>query len=190
MTPWYHFRTKVACSLGSCGGCGLWLRPRTKHSDAQDAGAVRQRLRAARRYTSDVPLRHRRNPDRALRFTALGASSAFASGHHPKPANAADKDSFSFSGTVSKVDYAANTVEMSPTAGASPSSSNRRLPSTSPASPAASATSGPASASTPRVPSRDGGVSSRRPFRFAAETSRSTKDHPGKSRNADCATSG
>jgi hypothetical protein len=46
-------------------------------------------------------------------FTALGASSALASGHHPKPANAADRDSFSFSGTVAKVDYAANTVEMS-----------------------------------------------------------------------------
>lgn len=45
--------------------------------------------------------------------TALGLSPALASGHHPKPAAAADKDSFSFNGTVAKVDYAANTVEMS-----------------------------------------------------------------------------
>jgi hypothetical protein len=46
-------------------------------------------------------------------FTALEASPSLASGHHPKPASAADKDSFSFSGTVAKVNYAANTVEMS-----------------------------------------------------------------------------
>jgi hypothetical protein len=46
-------------------------------------------------------------------FTALGAPPALASGHHPKPASAADKGSFSFSGTVAKVDYAANTVEIS-----------------------------------------------------------------------------
>jgi len=45
--------------------------------------------------------------------TALGLSPALASGHHPKPAVAADKDSFSFNGTVAKVDYAANTVELS-----------------------------------------------------------------------------
>jgi hypothetical protein len=44
---------------------------------------------------------------------ALGASPSLASGHHPKPASVADKGSFSFSGTVANVDYAANTVEMS-----------------------------------------------------------------------------
>jgi hypothetical protein len=46
-------------------------------------------------------------------LTAVGAQPARANGHHPKPANAAERDSFSFSGTVAKVDYAANTVEMS-----------------------------------------------------------------------------
>jgi hypothetical protein len=45
-------------------------------------------------------------------LSALGAQPALANGHHPKPANAAERDSFSFSGTVAKVDYAANTVEM------------------------------------------------------------------------------
>ena len=46
---------------------------------------------------------------------AFGSTPVPASAHHPKPAsaNSADKDSFSFSGAVAKVDYAANTVEMS-----------------------------------------------------------------------------
>lgn len=46
-------------------------------------------------------------------MTALGASPSLASGKHQKPANAPVKDSFSFSGAVTKVDYAANTVQMS-----------------------------------------------------------------------------
>jgi hypothetical protein len=45
--------------------------------------------------------------------SALGLSPALASGHHPKPAVAADKDSFSLNGTVARVNYAANTVEIS-----------------------------------------------------------------------------
>jgi len=46
-------------------------------------------------------------------FTALEPSPSLASGNHAKPPSAAVKDSFSFSGTVANVDYAANTVEMS-----------------------------------------------------------------------------
>jgi hypothetical protein len=35
-----------------------------------------------------------------------------AAAHHPKPTAAAEKDSFSFAGTVASVDYAANVVEL------------------------------------------------------------------------------
>ena len=43
---------------------------------------------------------------------SLAGMSTIASAHHPKPAAAADKDSFSFSGTVTSIDYAANVVEL------------------------------------------------------------------------------
>ena len=45
---------------------------------------------------------------------ALEPSPSLAFGHHPKPANvsASDAESFSFSGTVARVDYAANMVEI------------------------------------------------------------------------------
>jgi hypothetical protein len=42
----------------------------------------------------------------------LAGLPTLAAGHHPKPAVAAAKDSFSFSGTVTAVDYAANLVEL------------------------------------------------------------------------------
>jgi hypothetical protein len=37
---------------------------------------------------------------------------ASAPSHHSKPATASEKESFSFTGTVAKVDYAANSVEI------------------------------------------------------------------------------
>jgi hypothetical protein len=43
---------------------------------------------------------------------SLAGLPTLASAHHPKPAASAEKDSFSFTGTVTSVDYAANVVEI------------------------------------------------------------------------------
>jgi hypothetical protein len=43
---------------------------------------------------------------------SLAGRPILASAHHPKAAAAAEKDSFSYSGTVTSVDYAANVVDL------------------------------------------------------------------------------
>lgn len=42
----------------------------------------------------------------------LAGLPTLAAAHHPKPAASAEQDSFSFNGTVTSVDYAANVVEI------------------------------------------------------------------------------
>src|ERR1700681_4961323 len=43
---------------------------------------------------------------------SLAGLGTIAAAHHPKPIASAEKDSFSFTGTVASVDYAANVVEL------------------------------------------------------------------------------
>ena len=47
-----------------------------------------------------------------LASASLAGLPTFATGHHPKPPTSAEKHSFSFTGTVTSVDYAANVVEL------------------------------------------------------------------------------
>jgi hypothetical protein len=47
-----------------------------------------------------------------LASASLAGLSTPAAAHHPKPAATAEKDSFSFTGIVTSVDYAANVVEI------------------------------------------------------------------------------